>query len=83
MRKKKVRRARDPRPYLIRTNKGFAAVLEGVTLKEITDKVGKDKIQEQLDKRRTAGETLTKLVQAHGVTIASVHNATKTLGAGD
>ena len=73
----------DPRPYLVRIKKGFIAVHEGTTDKEITDKATVKKINELLKQRRKAGQDLSKLVAQTGGIIASVHHATRTLGAGD
>ena len=73
----------DPRPYLVRIKKGFVAVREGGTDKEITDKATVKKINDLLKQRRAAGKELTELIASKGVIIASVHQATRTLGAGD
>lgn len=79
----KGRTFNDPRPYLVRIKRGFLAAVEGGQEAEITDEPTIKQIEDLLEERRKAGQELSKLIVARGVTHAGVQNATKTLGAGD
>ncbi len=67
--------------YIIKTKRGYLAVVEGGREKDITDKEAVAEIKRLLRIRKEAGLELSKLIRDRGLTTASVFQATRTLGA--
>jgi hypothetical protein len=69
--------------YIIKTKRGYVAVVEGGQEKEITEKQAVAEIKRLIKIRHKAGRDLSKLIRHRGVTAASINNATSTVGAGE
>jgi len=65
--------------HIIKTKKGYAAVVEGGQAKEITNKAAVAKIKEQLAVRKKAGVEISKVIRSSGVTSAAMWQATRTV----
>jgi hypothetical protein len=68
------------KPHIIKTKRGYHAVVEGGQAKELTNKKDVAEIKRLLKVRRDAGVELSKLIRDRGVTTASEFEATRTLG---
>jgi hypothetical protein len=66
--------------HIIKTKKGYLAVVEGGQSKEITDKAAVAEIKKHLATRKKAGMELSKLIQSRGLTNVMMFQATRTLG---
>ncbi|HEU0273117.1 MAG TPA: hypothetical protein VFQ83_01140 [Candidatus Udaeobacter sp.] len=66
--------------HIIKTKKGYIAVVEGGQTKEITSKKDVAEIKRLLKIRRDAGVELSKLIRGRGLTTAMMFQATRTLG---
>jgi hypothetical protein len=66
--------------HIVKTKKGYLAVVEGGQSKEITDKEAVAKIKKHLATRKKAGMELSKLIQSRGLTNVAYFQATRTLG---
>ena len=66
--------------HIIKTNRGYLAVVEGGQTKEITDKEAVAEIKRLLRIRKKAGIELSKLIRDRGLTTAMMFQATRTLG---
>jgi hypothetical protein len=64
--------------HIIKTKKGYAAVVEGGQAKEITNKAAVAKIKKQLAIRKKAGIELSKVIRSQGVTSCAMFQATRT-----
>lgn len=68
--------------HIVKTKRGFLAVVEGGHAKEITSKAAIAEIKRLINIRRKAGKELSKLIRDKGCITASVNFATRTRGAG-
>lgn len=68
--------------YIIKTKRGYLAVVNGGDEKELTDKEAVAEIKRLLKIRKHAGIQLSKLIRDRGLTSASVHHAARILGEG-
>jgi len=66
--------------HIVKTKKGYLAVIEGGQSKEITDKAAVAEIKKHLATRKKAGMELSKLIQSRGLTNVMMFQATRTLG---
>jgi hypothetical protein len=66
--------------HIIKTKRGYLAVVEGGQSKEITDKAAVAEIKKHLATRKKAGMELSKLIQSRGLTNVMMFQATRTLG---
>ena len=66
--------------HIIKTKRGYLAVVEGGQTKEITDKEAVAEIKRLLTIRKKAGIELSKLIRDRGLTTAMMFQATRTLG---
>jgi len=66
--------------HIIKTKKGYLAVVEGGQSKEITDKEAVAKIKKHLATRKKAGMELSKIIQSRGLTNIAYFQAARTLG---
>ena len=66
--------------HIVKTKKGYLAVVEGGQSKEITDKAAVAEIKKHLATRKKAGMELSKLIQSRGLTNVMMFQATRTLG---
>lgn len=66
--------------HIIKTKRGYLAVVEGGQTKEITDKEAVAEIKRLLRIRKKAGIELSKLIRDRGLTTAMMFQATRTLG---
>jgi hypothetical protein len=66
--------------HVIKTKRGYLAVVEGGQTKEITDKEAVAEIKRLLRIRKKAGIELSKLIRDRGLTTAMMFQATRTLG---
>jgi hypothetical protein len=66
--------------HIIKTKRGYLAVIEGGQSKEITDKAAVAEIKKHLATRKKAGMELSKLIQSRGLTNVMMFQATRTLG---
>jgi hypothetical protein len=66
--------------HIIKTKRGYLAVVEGGQSKEITDKAAVAEIKKHLATRKKAGIELSKLIRDRGLTTANMFQATRTLG---
>jgi hypothetical protein len=66
--------------HIIKTKRGYVAVVEGGQSKEITDKAAVAEIKKHLATRKKAGIELSKLIRDRGLTTANMFQATRTLG---
>jgi hypothetical protein len=66
--------------HIIKTKRGYLAVVEGGQSKEITDKAAVAEIKKHLATRKKAGMEISKLIQSRGLTNVMMFQATRTLG---
>jgi hypothetical protein len=66
--------------HIIKTKRGYLAVVEGGHQKELTDKKSVAEIKRLLGIRKKAGIELSKLIRDRGLTTAAMFQATRTLG---
>jgi hypothetical protein len=66
--------------HIIKTKRGYLAVVEGGQTKEITDKEAVAEIKRLLRIRKKAGIELSRLIRDRGLTTAMMFQATRTLG---
>ena len=66
--------------HIVKTKRGYLAVVEGGQSKEITDKAAVAEIKKHLATRKKAGIELSKLIRDRGLTTANMFQATRTLG---
>lgn len=66
--------------HIIKTKKGYVAVVEGGQTKELADKKSVAQIKRLLGIRKKAGIELSKLIRDRGLTTANAFHATRTLG---
>jgi len=67
------------KPHIIKTKKGYHALVEGQG-KQLTNKKDVAEIKRLLKVRRDAGIELSKLIRDRGLTTANIFQATRTLG---
>jgi hypothetical protein len=66
--------------HIIKTKRGYLAVVEGGQTKELADKESVAQIKHLLRIRKKAGIELSKLIRDRGCTTANEFQATRTLG---
>jgi hypothetical protein len=66
--------------HIIKTKKGYLAVVEGGQSKEITDKEAVAKIKKHLATRKKAGIAISKVIRSRGVTSCELYTAARTVG---
>jgi hypothetical protein len=66
--------------HIVKTKRGYLAVVEGGQTKEVADKKSVAQIKHLLRIRKKAGIELSKLIRDRGLTTANEFQATRTLG---
>lgn len=66
--------------HIVKTKRGYLAVVEGGQSKEITDKESVAKIKGLLATRKKAGVELSKVIRGRGLTSCAMFQATRTVG---